>query len=64
MIKNETKSTKCRQCRCAIFPAGPQRVHVRRGIAEQLKDMGFCSWMCVQDYEVGANYMEYRGIHR
>jgi hypothetical protein len=54
MMKNETKSTKCRECRCTIFPSD----------GEQLKDMGFCSWDCVQQYEVGANYMEYNGIHR
>jgi hypothetical protein len=54
MMKNETKTTKCRQCRCTIFTSA----------GEQLKDMGFCSWMCVQDYEVGANYMEYNGVHR
>ena len=54
MIKNETKSTKCRECRSTIFTAD----------GGQLKDMGFCSWSCVQEYEIGVNYMEYRGIHR
>lgn len=54
MMKNETKSTKkCRYCRCVVDTAD-----------EQLQQLDFCSWMCVQDWDNSCMYLEFNGVHR
>ena len=54
MTKNETKSPKkCRYCRCVVATT-----------EEQLQQLDFCSWVCMQDWEDDCMYREFNGIHR